>query len=154
MPLPPETAQPSLKFRRARSYPLSHGTWHHNMASRHTSYTRTRPQFRDARRTAIRSLFLAFSVSRLSNRLGVLASATLVRPVAPLLATLSRGRSPVSTVTTLVRHSSGAGSVTSGGGARGTIASVASRFGPAAVRRAVAGCCGLAARGAVTLKQK
>lgn len=79
-------------------------------------------------------------------------SNALVRPVAPVLATLSSGRPPVSIVTTLVDDSRCARSVAGGGGAYGAVAAVSSCFGATtAVRGAVAGGRCLAARGAVTL---
>ncbi len=62
----------------------------------------------------------------------------LVRPVAPLLASLGRGSSPVGAVTTLVRY--GGRSVSSGGGgARRPIAAATGRFG-STVRRPVPSC--------------
>lgn len=70
----------------------------------------------------------------------------LVRPVAPLLATLGGRSSPVRAVTTLVYAR---GSVSSGG-TRVAVATAARRVG-SGVRRSVPGCCCLAAGSTIAL---
>lgn len=130
-------------------------TWHHDYTvhSRTTAIKRHRH-----RRRAANSGFLLDL-----NRPESTRSTTLVRPVAPVLATLSSGRSPEGTVTTLVRGSCAcararAGSVAGSGRACGAVAAVSSVSSccgfAAAVRCAVAGGRCLAARGAVTLLER